>query len=308
MNEITDEIINLILTMISTYGEYGDKLNFTKSDIDNIMKKYNFLNNIQCNELGLIVLYKNKYITPEIFADKMDVKYIDKNFWLVVDGFDDILSKEYESEIKILDWDDDWWTNSDWYENDISYHWDDYTEDTLKEIIKYCIDNGIEVDDELMDESNTILKNGDIYFNDEKLVDMIDNDEFDELKTILNGAICEAQNSADQSETYTKVKDAFEYGIGPFEKKMVDYTSKYTKETKNVEKLYVRLDFSMNDVEKHLKYHYAKYDFVDESFGDLFQVLRDMEFFDFKVPYYDNISGDIDNDLLNEFTREQLKW
>jgi hypothetical protein len=308
--DANNEIINLILTMIDTHSEYGDTLNFTKTDIDNIIKKYNF-KNIDCNELGWIILWKNKYITVEEFAKHMNVECIDNNFYMIVDSFDKVLSDDYKSEISALDWDDDWWSkdwNSDSYYND-SYKqwWDDYTEDTLKEIMKYCFKHGFVIEDDEMNENNTVLKNGKLYFNDQELVDLIDEDELDDLKDVLNQSISNAQDDADRDEVYNTIKDAFINKIGPFERKMVSITDKETKEIKEIEKIYIRLNFDMDDVETFLKNEYNEYDFIDENYGDLIYVLKEMDFFNFKINY-DNSGGLIDEEYLNEITRDRLHW
>ena len=281
-----------------------------KTDIDKIIKKYS-LKNIGCNELGWIILWKNKYVTDEQFCKHMNVEYVDKQFYMIVDSFDDILSSEYETEIKALDWDDDWWGNNDYYyyDADVSSYWNDYTEETLKEIMKFCFKNGIVIDEEEMNENNTTLKNGKLFFNNQKLVDLIDDDDLNELKEVLNSSINDAQESADRDHTYNKIKDAFEDNIGPFERKVVKETDKKTGVEKDVEKIYIRLDFNMSDVVTFLKNDYAQYDFIDENYGDLISVLKEMEFFDFKAPNYNYIgNGSIDDAFLNEMTRERLNW
>jgi len=309
MKESTDEIINLVLTMIDAHSDYGDVLNFTKFDIDNIIKKYN-IKDISCNELGWIILWENKYITDEKFCKHMNVEYINKHFYMIIDSFDDILDKEYITEIKALNWDDDWWNSGDYYyDSNVSYHWNNYTEDTLKEIMSFCFRKKLEIEGEEMNKSNTIFKNEDVYFNDQKLVDLIDDDDLDELKDVLNIAINDAQEDADRNNIYDKIKDAFEDKIGPFERKMVKVTDKKTGVIKNVEKIYVRLDFDMEDVKNFLKEEYNKYDFIEETYGDLIHVLKEMEFFDIKAPNYDYLgNGDIDDAYLNETTRERLNW
>ena len=308
------EISDLILTMVVTHKEYGDALNFTKFDIDKIIKKYKFdnINNIECNELGWIVLLENKYITPEIFAKKMDVEYIDGHFWIIINDFSDILSeKHYKTEIDILNGDYDHWQHSSWYDADVSYNWYYYTEETLKAIMEFCFRNGIEIEDEeeyeLMDKNNTILKNGKVYFKDKELVDMIDDSEFSELKSALNGSLCDAQDSANQGEYYKAAKKEFINKIGPFERKNVKAFDYKTNKMADVEKLFVRLDFDMDEVKEFLEGDYNKYDFTSENYGSLKYVLKEMEFFDMKEPYYSNY-GDIDKEYLNEITRDRLSW
>ena len=312
--EASDEIVNLVLSMIDEYNEYGDALNFTKSNIDKIVKKYN-MNYKQCNELGYIILLKNKYITYEQFCNYMDVEYIDGKVYLVIESFDDILSNKYEYEIEALDGDVDWGDRyyDNYWENDVKSYWSDYTEETLKEIMAFCFKKGIEIEDELMDENNTVLKNGKLFFNDQELDELIDDDEFDELKSELNSAICEAQNSADRDHVYKLIEDAFVDKIGSFERKTVEVMKfnydKNIKEQVDVEKIYIQLDFDLNEIETFLRDQYNKYNFIDESYGNLMSILKEMEFFDFDTPDYRyNGNGSIDYDYLNEITRERLGW
>ena len=313
MNNKT-EISDLILTMIVSQKEYEGALNFTKIDIDRIIKKYKFndINNIDCNELGWIILLENKYITNEMFAKKMDVEYIDGYFWTIIDDFSYILSeKHYETEISILNGDYDDWQHSSWYDADISYNWDEYTEETLKEIMEFCFRKGIEIEQdeeyELMDKNNTFLKNGKLYFKDQELVELIDDDELSELKSSLNNSICEAQDSADQDAYYEAIKKEFINKIGPFERKTVKGIDRKTKKEIDVDKIYVRLDFDMAEVKAFLESDYSKYDFTSENYGSLVHVLREMEFFDIKEPYYPDY-GTIDKEYLNEITRDRLSW
>jgi len=315
-------MINLILTMLDAYNQYGDDLNFTKKDADIFIKKYNALEDINdCNERGYIVLWNNKYLTNEEFAKHLDLKYEDEKFWLVIDSFDDILTDKYKTEISYLDRDaDDDREPSEYYDHQIdNYYWHTYTEETLKKIIEYCIDQGIEIENdddndddddnyELMTAENTYLKTDknnhlDIYFkykngNETKLVKLIDNDEFDDLKTELNIAVGKAQDDADYSEVYDEIKEKFEKGIGTFEYKTVG----------DSEKIYIKLNITFKQVEEWFEENYGEYNFDEGGFGSLSYVLKEMEYFDFKKPYYDHINGSIDDDLLNEFTRDRLSF
>lgn len=304
-----DNLTSLVLIMIDSHTEYGDELGFTKTDIDKIIRKYEFYKHVSCNELGWIILWENGYITDELFANKMDVAVIDKHIYLIADSFDDILGKDYETEISILDWDDDWWTPSYCdYDAEVSYNWQHYDENTLKSIMEYCFKNGLEIDDEEMTEENTILKDGKLYFNDKELNDLIYEDSLEELKDILNTAICEADDSANRDATYDAVKKAFENSIGTIERKMVKGIEYKTKKEIDVEKIYIKLDLNMKDIKHFLRDCYGQLEYIDSSYGNLVQVLKEMEFFDFKKPYYDYISGDIDKDELNQTTRDRLSW
>ena len=310
-----DEMVDLILTMIVTNNEQGNNLNFTKADIGNIISKYNIFekrtayNDFVWNEIGWIVLWKNKYVTDEQFSKYMGIELVNNEIWIVCDGFSDILNAEYETEIKILDGDEEWWTSGDSYDNNVSEYWDRYTEETLKDIMEYCFKNGIEVgeDEEKMTEENTKLENGDILFNGESLVDLIDDDEFSELKDCLNFAICDAQEDADRNECYNKVKNGFENKIVDFTKKDVK-TKNYKGEEKTVEKLYINVNINFDKVEQWLKDDYGNYEFLQENYGSLLHILREMEFFDFRAPDYNYIYGDMDYEFLNEMTRDRLQW
>jgi len=317
---------DLILSMIKANEDYENELNFTKSDIVNFMKKYNFKSEIEeCNEIGWIILLRNKYITNEEFAKLMDVEYKEDKFWLVIDSFDNILSDKYETEIKILNQNDDneWWDVCNYYEvSDIeSYYWSIYTEDTLKNIIKYCIDNGIEIEnedgkDELMTDENTYLKQdkkgiNDIYFKYENgeevnLSSLLDDDEFEELKTILNSSICEAQDDADKSEIYNDIMKEFESSIGVIKRDTIKQIN-YKGEEHDIDKIYINLDkLKLSDVESFLQDDYEEYDFESKNYGSLIHILKEMEYFEFRTPDYNNVYGSIDNDILNEYTLDRL--
>jgi len=299
-------MIDLVLTMIAAYDDYETELGFTKDDINNIIKKYKALDDLkESNEIGWIILWKNKYISNEIFAKLMDVEYEDKDFWIVCDNFDDVLSKEYETEIEILDGNLDW-EPGETYDVELYYHWNSFTEETLKDIVKFCIDKGFEIDDELMTEENTIFKDGDIYFigsDDEKRIyDLLNDDELEDLKSSLNIAICEAQESADQSEMYRAVKKAFINSVGEYKYKTINVDGK------DEEKLYIRMDIDWVDIESRLKDEYGDFDFDTENYGSLLYILKEYEYFDFRVPDYDRLSGSIDDDIMNEYIQNRLEW
>ena len=292
-------MIQLVLTMITAYEKYGSDLNFNKSDIDNFISKYGLLKNLEnCNERGFIVLWRNKYITDEKFARYMEINYEDKTFWLIADDFEKLLSENYEFEARVLDGSDDWWQHYDYYDVNVVPHWRDYTEETLKRIIKFCITKGIEINGELMTDENTKFNDGDIYFNNERLVDYINDSDLSDLSDILNSAICEAQDSGYQSEVYDSIKKSFVDKVGEF--KLVTIEEK--------EKLYINLNnLKWNDIEDFLKTDYGEYDFGEETYGNLYYLLKQMDFFDFKKPNYEYLSGSIDNAILNEYTQNSYE-
>lgn len=302
----TLDILSLVLTMIEANNKFVpnlfSNLNFTKKDIENFIQKYNVLKDPRCNELGFFILLKNNYITNEEFAKYMNLDYKDGSFWIVADSFDDILSKKYEFEIKILDGDYlDY--NYDFYKLDVSDYFYYYDEDTLKAIIDYCIKNNLEFDDEVITEENITIKDGKIYVNDIKLEDVIDDDRgLSDLRDELNWAICEAQHAADFDEMYSKIINGFKTDIGDFERKIV---KNYKGE--DVEKIYIKLENkTLDNVEKFLREEYKEYEYTDETYGNVFYVLREMEYFDFDTPDYNYIYGDIDKSVINDYTQSRL--
>lgn len=307
---------NLILTMIVAYDDFGDQLDFNKTDIENLMKKNNFIEkligtkvrytNTHCNERAWIILHDNKYVTTEQFNEKFDIIYKDKIYWLVLDSFGDILNNDkFSTEIEILDGEFNWNEySSDYYDNhDISSWWSDFTEDTLKEIIKALLESGIEIEEEEVTEDNLKLINGDIFFNETKLIDLMDSEDLEELKKSLSYAISEAQEYADNDESYNEIKKNFIKAIGKFEMTDVEENGK-TKQ-----KIYVQVDNAWERVNDFLKDEYGEYEFEDETYGNLISILKEMDYFDdFKAPNYDYITGDIDKEFLNECVVNRLEF
>jgi hypothetical protein len=290
-------MLQLLLTMITAYEKYENQLDFTKSDINNFFKKYiKSDEDLECNERGYMVLFRNKYITNEQFQKYINIRYHDNTFWLEFDSFNDILPSEYEYESSILDGTNDWHP-SDFYEVDIESYWDYYTEKTLENMIEFCVKNELEIDNELMTKNNTKIINNEIYFNDVRLIENID--QIEELREILNNAVCEAQDIAYQDEVYDQIKKNFEESIGNFKFVTVKL------DNKNIEKIHVEIN-NWDDIEQFLIDSYGEYDFEDEYYGYLFSILKEMDFFKFRKPNYDYIYGDIDKETLNEYTQDRL--
>lgn len=296
----------LICLMLEAYKKYGDVLKFDKNDIDHLAKKYNAFEKITCNEIGWFILYEAGYLSREKFASLLDIEFIDDNWYLLVDDFDDILSDD--TMIQILKGDTDIY---DWqsYDNNISNWWGDYTEETLSQIIEYCDENGLEVeiDDEMVLLSKDTLKiiKGDIFINeDEKLVDYIDDDGLEDLKYILNNALCESQSLADEAAAYKAVKDEVEDKIGSYEQK---YTGKKDKNGNPIYKYYFDLNIEFKEIKEWLIEEYGEFEFDDENYGNLMSILSEMGYFsDAKAPDWNYINGYIDKETLNEITQNGL--
>jgi hypothetical protein len=302
---MNEEYINLVLTMLSTYEEYGVDMKFSKDDIDQIIKNHNVLKDIKCNELGWILLLRHNYVTPEVFANKMDLEYDNNKYWFVLDSFKDIIPG-YETEANIL-YGDYVWEPGDFYEVDVEDYFSDYTEKTLNCIINFCDKKGLEFENEdetiLLSKDNMTVIKGDILINND--IEMSHNiDDIDELKTSLNTAICDAQESANTSALYNKIKREFIKEIGDFKYKKI----KIKGEDKS--KLLVELDTSWSDIEKALIEQYSPYDFQEEFYGNIISLMKELDFFDgfSGVDLDNNYYGTIDNNILNEYTRNRLDW
>ena len=304
-----DDVMDLVLSMLEASNKLEStlfgSLNFSKADITKFIKKYNVLEDLDCNELGFYLLLNNGYITKEQFAKYLGLKYENDNFWLVVDSFDDVLSdSKYEFEIKILDNEFEDYGNDFYNIEDIDYYFRYYDEKTLYSIIQYCIDKGLEVDEELITDENISLRNGEIFVNNIKLKDVIDSDDgLEDLRSELNIAICEAQESADFDEMYNKIINAFKDEVSDFERRTVNIKDK------NVEQIYIKItDKKLKEAEKLLIEEYGEYDYKEEKYGNMLYILKEMEFFDFRTPDYNNIYGDIDKGVLNDYTQSRLNF
>lgn len=301
----SNEIVELVMAMIVAHDNFGNELQFKKEDVDNFIKEYKIAESNDLNEYAQILLWRKGYMSNERFAHLMDLEIDDNEFWIVKDDFEDLLSKKYETEAEILDGNAEW-QHGEFYDVDVEPYFKDYTTETLQDIIDHCDRHGYEIEDEdgetiLMTKENTKLIDKKIVINGSlKLVDILD--QLDELKTCLNSAICEAQESADQGEVYNKLKRAFEKEVGEFKwKEMLEGDKK-------VNKLLVNPNIGWSDIQNELESWDDKYSFVEAKYGSLYHVLHEMEYFNFRVPDYDHIYGSIDDDTLNEYTQNRLSW
>ena len=313
-------MIDLILKMIVAFEEFKTELNFTENDIDNIVKKYKLFegdnSKYDINERAFIILLKKGYITKDQFAKHMDIEFdndskedpIYDSFHIIVDSFDDVLSDNHDTESKLLDNNFEDSNYGNFYHVDVDQYWSDYTEETLKMIMNYCIDNKleIEVEDEMivMTPENTTLEKGDIYFKSgeyhTKLYKLINHEEgLEDLRQELNDAICEADTDANISKCYKMSKDKFNDNVGEFEWKTIAIGDK-TKE-----KLYIYIHESLIDIEKFLIDTYGKYEFNQEDYGNIPGILKDgMEIYDYYPIDFNYVY--IDDKVLNDYTQDKL--
>jgi hypothetical protein len=306
-----EEYIELVLSMIVAYENYEGELNYTKDEITSIIKEYNIIEkgisspSHRWNERGSIIFWRNGYLTNEKFAELMDIEYEGKNFWLVNEDFESVLPDKYSTEAKILDGTAEWYS-SDFYDVDVEDFFRNYTTETFQAIIDFCAKKGFEIEDEdktitLSKENMKIVSNEIIINNHINITDALD--ELDDLKHSLNAAVCEAQEAADQNETYKRVKREFVQKIGEFKWKTMKFNGK------DREMLLVRVEFDWSTIEDSLKKYYGDYEFIEESYGSLYHILNEEGFFDnFSGVNFDYIYGSIDNSVLNEYTQNRLSW
>jgi len=304
-----ENIVQLLISMIVAYEEYGDVIGYTKEELDIFVKKYDLLKQ-DWNELGALVLYEYKYISMEKFAKVMDMEIIDDDFWLVFDDFADILPSDFDFEAKVLDgrmWED--WQPSDYYDYDIDFS--NFSEKTLQVIIDYCDKIGCEIGTDdgeiLLTKNNMTIKNGNIYVKEENLEEHMDDDGMNDLKRDIQFGIADAYDGAEADAVYNACKSDFVEAYG-------EYKWVSTKKgEKTIEKLYVKMDKDLSDVRSSLEDDYFYdgkiiYSTEQESFGNMYQVLYEFDFFDMKKPNYDYLDNYPGRDSIDERVRERIQY
>ena len=301
------QIVQLLISMIVAYEEYGDSISYTKEELDNFIDDYELLKQ-DWNELGSLVLYDYKYISEQKFADVMDLEVEDGDFWMVFDDFEDVLPNDFEFEAKVLDgriWED--WNGSGYYDYDIDLS--DFSEETLKVIVNYCDKNGCEIDTEdgelLLTKDNMIIKNGNIYVGDENLDEHMKDDGMDELKNEIQFGIADAYDGAEVDDVYDVVKSEFEDVYGKYKWKNVKNNDK------EVEKLWIKMDKDLTEIRSSLDDYYncngkVDYSTDNEAFGNMFIVLQELEFFEMRKPNYDYLNSYPETKTIDEKVREQI--
>lgn len=303
-----EPIVQLLISMIVAYEEYGDSIGYTKEELDKFIQQYELFK-LNWNELGALVLYDYKYISKEKFAEVMELEVDDDGFWMEFNDFEDALPSDFEFEAKVLDgrmWED--WTPFDYYEYDFDLG--DFTEETLKAVIDFCDRNGCEIetdDDEiLLTKDNMRIEKGTIYVGNENLNEHMDDDGMDELKREIQYGISDAHESAEADEIYTSVKDNFEEGVGSYK-----FVSIKNSKGKSVDMLWVKVEADLSEVMSDLKDAYTyngetTYSTAQHDFGNMYHVLHEFDFIEMKKPYYDNSYSSPSRELTDECVRNRL--
>lgn len=327
-------MINIILNLLFQYDKLGDKLGFSKDEIDKLIKEHVLDDNgtTSCNAFGSMLLEKHGYVTKKDVSDKFNLQYEKENensdkmslYWYF-NSFDEILKEDnYKTEIIYLDslaWEQfDYYSSGSWAE--LNDFYDDINEENLKDILKYLIKNkcDIFVDDSvdeyiLVEKTNSKVEDGKIYLKDSKNIwfkisesELENSDDCEELVSRLNSTYEACKSDADIIEAEKQVIDSFESEIGHYERK-------YDEKTKK-EYIRLRCDF-INwdqlwefyiDESKH-EYGSGLYEFDDESTytgDDLESIGHELDWFEFRTPDYNYIYGDIKNTDLNSRISEDI--
>jgi len=301
-----ESIVQLLISMIVAYEEYGDAIGYTKEELDNFIQQYELVK-LNWNELGALVLYHYKYITKEQFAKVMELEVDeDGEFWMEFNDFEDALPSDFDFEAKVLNgdmWED--WQRSDYYDYDFSFN--DFSEETLKSVIEYCDKNdcSIDVDDEdiFLTKDNLRIENGNIYFGDEDLDEHMKDGGMEDLKLQIQFGISDAHDNAESDAVYNAVNKNFKEGIGSY--KWVSTK----KGEKNVEMLWVKVEVDLDDVIEKLKDDYTyrdETDYSSGSYGNMYYVLREFDFINMKKPNFDYLYSSPTTKDTDECVRNRL--
>ncbi len=328
---ITDEIAQLLISMIVKYDDYGDKIGYTKVDLDALIEEYGLLKPIDIkynynnfNELGAIILHENGYISNEVFAEQMGIEYGDDKFYIVTDSFEDLLSDDLEYEASWLDgkgWEN--WDPSFYSDYDIDFS--DFTKGTLEKIIEYCEEQDCFIEDEeeirITKENTKIVEfkswNDNIKYkviinDDIDISDHIDDDGMEELKQNIQFGISDAYDSAQQDEVYSEIKSNFEDKIGTWKFKTIT-----DKNGKQEERIHIYFNAEFSDIKSELKEEYSYYadvhgngsvgyNYTESNYGDLFSILHEYEYLDMDKPNYQYIDGYPDSKLIDLSVSERF--
>lgn len=319
---------NLILNILIRHIEYGDDIHFTEDEIIELIKKYDIINKKDYNALGSLLLYEKSLITYEDFMKSINLSYEDngtgkKSVYLYINDFDEILKndRKYSTMIGILNDDiDDMFEPYD-FDFDISYYLDDFTNDTMTEMIDYLIKNHcVYTDDDdkeiIISKENTKIDGKFIYINDSqgdwiKMDEDVIKDNFDDLYNNIQRSIADAQRDADMTYIYEKTVKEFENDIGHFEK-IIKKKKKYNNEEYDDEVIKIQLnDFNFDELKDELKSSLefrGIYDFLDDTESYL-NIGIENDWFDCDTLDYDrDYNGTIDYKDLNSMLVDILSW
>lgn len=308
---MSNYIVQLLISMIIEYDNYGDSIGYNKLELEGLIQEYQLFQKGKWNELGSIVLYELGYISKDRFCKELDLELDDGDFWIIFDNFEDVLPKDFEFEAKFLDgniWED--WQPSDYYDYDFSIS--DFNDNVLKEIVNYCIKNecSIELDDDeiITSKDNIKIKDGKIYIGSEDLDEHIDDDGMEELKREIQFGISEAHDHAEQDAFYEKIKSNFISGIGEYKYKNVDVI--INNKNKNVEKLLVKVD-DFDNIKRELEDTYTyngktTYSEEDYHFGSMYHVLNELGLIEMDKPNYDYLYSSPNSDTINDCVINRL--
>ncbi|MCK9445631.1 hypothetical protein M0Q50_01920 [bacterium] len=325
-------MINLILNILIAHNEYDDAIHFTEEEILELIKKYDIVNKKEYNALGSLLLYEKSLITYEDFMKSIDLSYEDngtgkKSVYLYINDFDEILKndRKYSTMNRILNDDiDDMFEPYD-TDFDISYYLDDFTNDTMTEIINYLIKNDCVYTDDndeeiIISKENTKIDGKFIYINDSqddwiKMDEDVIKDNFDELYTNIQRSIADAQRDADISYIYDKTVKEFENAIGYFQR-ITKKKKKYNRagqleeidgEVIKIQLKYFNFDELKDDLKSTLEFR-GIYNFLEETESYL-SIGIENDWFDCDTLDYDrDYSGTIDNKDLNSIIVDILSW
>ncbi len=304
------ELYEFVKMDVITQCELNEKLNFIfyqlpKTIVDNMMTHNELLKNTKIISNNYYLM-ENGYITKEDFAKKypLDVELKDDVLYLKFYGeisdldfmFDDSRNASSKDVIKSLNDNDYMLENTDFKDLYLSDLTNKSEEDIKKKIaeIKEKSDNKEEFDE---------------YNNWEKQIENID--DLDELKSAIENAFRDAQESANSSEMWFEATKPLLYFFGM--DKIMWFDNGVSEESKNNNSgLLVKIDRDwLIRYDKNGNAYYKK-QLAEGILRDWFEEKEDEdehteehELLEIDIPYY-GWSGDIDPKELEEIISDKL--
>lgn len=304
--------------MLMTYEIYGDKLNFTKNDINIFFNKYikNLItpnNQLNVNDLGHIILYLNNYISKEQMQDffnskysglqhtKMEMELNNNQVYIITDSFYNLFSSEYSKESQILDNDIiDIKTHSR-YNTSLIDNWHRYDNNTLQEIIDYIIRKNLKIYNIQPTTNNLKIINNDIYFKNKKLLDILINPDssknFRYLNSHLYNILIYTIHKQELLTAQNMIIKSFNKNIGTFE---------FIKDKHNNNKIKIKLNLTLEQIRDKLLSTYGNFNYTKTVSHSLFSIIQQLNIIKIEIPNYQDIKINIDNIMLNQETSEFL--